>query len=72
MLNMESWVGGYLMFLVKEASAQQTLKRERARETTFTSFTESGLVHAMYVWTGRGLFQMTSILSHLAMFILLD
>jgi hypothetical protein len=35
------------MFLVKEASAQHTLKRESAREITFTSFTESGLVHAM-------------------------
>jgi hypothetical protein len=37
----------YLIFLVKEARAQHTLKRESAREITFTSFTESGLVHAI-------------------------
>ena len=37
------------MFLVKEARAQQTLKRERAIEITLTSSMEPGLVHAIYV-----------------------
>ena len=40
-----------LIFLVKEARAQQTLKRERAMEITLTSSIDPGLVQAMYVWT---------------------